>query len=73
MKAGARVLGSVIGKESECKKFLEFQQIEHIKILKKNKRNSIKLYPKTLMPDILKDFKKSFHFLPGQRITLWKT
>ena len=35
IKAGARVLGSVIGTESECKKFLEFQQNEQIKILKK--------------------------------------
>ena len=32
MKAGT---GSVIGTESECKKFLEFQQNEQIKILKK--------------------------------------
>ena len=31
IKAGARVLGSVIGTESECKKFLEFQQNEQIK------------------------------------------
>ena len=29
------MLGSVIGTESECKKFLEFQQNEQIKILKK--------------------------------------
>ena len=35
IKAGARVLGSVIGTESECKKLLEFQQNEQIKILKK--------------------------------------
>ena len=35
IKAGARVLGSVIETESECKKFLEFQQNEQIKILKK--------------------------------------
>ena len=35
MKAGARVLGSIIRTESECKKFLEFQQNEQIKILKK--------------------------------------
>ena len=35
IKAGARVLGSVIGTESECKKFLEIQQNEQIKILKK--------------------------------------
>ena len=37
IKAGARVLGSVIGTESECKKFLEFQQNEQIKILKLTK------------------------------------
>ena len=35
IKAGARVLGSVIGTEFECKKFLEFQQNEQIKVLKK--------------------------------------
>ena len=35
IKSGARLLGSVIGTESECKKFLEFQQNEQIKILKK--------------------------------------
>ena len=35
MKAGARVLGSIIRTESECKMFLEFQQNEQIKILKK--------------------------------------
>ena len=35
IKAGARVLGSVIETESECKNFLEFQQNEQIKILKK--------------------------------------
>ena len=35
MKAGARVLGSVIGTESECRKFLEIQQKKQIKILKK--------------------------------------
>ena len=29
------MLGSVIGTESECKRFLDFQQIEQIKILKK--------------------------------------
>ena len=70
MKAGARVLGSVIGTESECKKFLKFQQNEHIKILKKQTKIA-KTLPQ--MPDILKDFKKSFLFLPGQRLTLWKT
>ena len=58
IKAEARVLGSVIGTETECKKFLEFQQNKQIK---------------TFMPAILKEFKKSFHFLPGQRLTLWKT
>ena len=72
-KAGARVLGSVIGTESECKKFLEFQQNEPIKILKKLKPNMLKPPLKTFMPAILKEFKKSFHFLPGQRLTLWKT
>ena len=35
IKAGARVLGSVIGTESECKSILEFQQNEQIKNLKK--------------------------------------
>ena len=35
IKAGARVLGSFIGTEPECKNFLEFQQNEQIKILKK--------------------------------------
>ena len=35
IKAGARVLGSVIGTDTECKKIFEFQQIEQIKILKK--------------------------------------
>ena len=35
MKVGARVLGSVIGTESEGKKFHEFQQNEQIKVLKK--------------------------------------
>ena len=35
IKAGARVLDSVIGTESEYKKFLEFQQSGQIKILKK--------------------------------------
>ena len=35
IKAEARVLGSVIGTESECKKFLELKQNEQIKILKK--------------------------------------
>ena len=35
IKAGAGMLVSVIGSESECKKFLEFQQNEQIKILKK--------------------------------------
>ena len=35
IKPGARVLGSVIGKEFESKNFLEFQQNEQIKILKK--------------------------------------
>ena len=39
IKAGTRVLGSVIGRESECKKFLEFQQNEQIKILKKINEN----------------------------------
>ena len=36
IKAVARVLGSVIVTESECKKLLEFQQNEQIKILKKS-------------------------------------
>ena len=35
MKKGARVLGSVIGSETECKTFLETQLEEHKKILKK--------------------------------------
>ena len=35
VKAGARVLGSVIGTESICKKFLELQQIEQTKIFEK--------------------------------------
>ena len=35
IKAGARVLGSVIRTDTECKKIFEFQQIEQIKILKK--------------------------------------
>ena len=35
IKAGARVLGSVIETESECKSILEFQQNEQIKNLKK--------------------------------------
>ena len=39
IKAGAPVLGSVMGRESECKKFLEFQQNEQIKILKKINEN----------------------------------
>ena len=34
INAGARVLGSVLGTESESKKFFEFQQNEQIKILK---------------------------------------
>ena len=71
-KAGARVLGSVRGTESECKKFLEFQQNEQIKILKKLTKIA-KTSPKTFMPAILKEFKKSFRFLPGQRLALWKT
>ena len=37
IKAGARVLGSVKGTESE--KFLEFQQNEQIKLLKKTNEN----------------------------------
>ena len=35
MKAGARVLRSAIGTESECKKFFEFQQNEQVKFLNK--------------------------------------
>ena len=35
MKKGARVLGSVIGSETECKIFLKTQLEEHNKILKK--------------------------------------
>ena len=35
MKKGTRVLGSVIGSETECKTFLETQLEEHNKILKK--------------------------------------
>ena len=35
MKKGARVLGSVIGSETECKTFSETQLEEHDKILKK--------------------------------------
>ena len=35
INACARELASVIGTESECKKFLEFQQNKQIKILKK--------------------------------------
>ena len=67
IKAGARVRGSVIGTESECKKFLEFQQNGQIK------QKSLKPPLKTFLPAILKELKKSFHFLPGQRLTLWKT
>ena len=39
IKAGARVLGSVIGTESECKKLLEFQQNEQIKIFENTNKN----------------------------------
>ena len=35
IKAGARVLGSFIGTETECKMFLKFQQNEQIEVLKK--------------------------------------
>ena len=35
IKAGARELGSVIGTEFDCRKILEFQQNELIKIFKK--------------------------------------
>ena len=72
IKAGDRVLGSVIGTESECKKFLEFQQTEQIKILKKLTK-LLKPSSKKFMPAILKEFQKIFHFLPGQRLTLSKT
>ena len=39
MKKRARVLGSVIGSETECKTFLETQLEEHNKILKKTWRD----------------------------------
>ena len=58
IRACARVLGSVIGTESECKKFLEFQQNQQIKILKKKYRKSLKPPPKTIA--VLKELTKNF-------------
>ena len=48
IKAGARLLGSVIGTEFECKKFLEFQLNEQFEILKKIYKKLLKPPPKRL-------------------------
>ena len=62
IKAGARVLGSVIGTESECKKFLEFQQNEQIKILKKLTKIA-KTSPQNVYACYTKGVQKKLSFL----------
>ena len=62
IKAGARVLGSVIGTESECKKILEFQQNEQTKILKKLTKIA-KTSPQNVYACYTKGVQEKFSFL----------
>ena len=62
IKAGARVLGSVIGTESECKKLLSFQQNEEIKIVKKLTKIA-KTSPQNVYACYTKGAQEKFSFL----------
>ena len=62
IKTGARVLGSVIGTVCECKKFLEFQQNERIKILKKLMKIA-KTSPQNVYACYTKRFQEKLSFL----------
>ena len=62
IKTGARVVGSVIGTESECKKFPEFQQSEKIKILKKLTKTA-KTSPQNVYACYTKGFQEKLSFL----------
>ena len=64
IKAGARVLDSVIGTESECEKLLEFQQNEQIKILK-NLMKIAKTYPQNVYACYTKGVQEKLSFLAG--------
>ena len=61
MKKRARVLGSVIRSETECKTFLETQLEEHNKILK-NLARSQKHHHKTCVPVTPKGYRKIMVF-----------
>ena len=61
-KAGAQVLGLVIGTASECKKFLKFQQNEQIKILKKLTKIA-KTSPQKVYACYTKGVQEKFSFL----------
>ena len=62
IKTGARVVGSFIGTESECKKFPEFQQSEKIKILKKLTKTA-KTSPQNVYACYTKGFQEKLSFL----------
>ena len=56
------MLDSVIGTESECKKFLEFQQNEQIKVLKKLTKIA-KTPPENVFASYTKAFQETLSFL----------
>ena len=72
IKAGARVLGSVIGTESECKISLEFQQNEQIKVLKKLTKIA-KTSHQNVYACYTKGVQEKLSFLARTTKTLWKT
>ena len=72
IKAGARVLGSVIGTESECRTFLEFQQNEQIKVLKKLTKIA-KTSPQNIYACYTKGVQEKLSFLARTTPKLWKT
>ena len=49
-----------------------FNKMSKSKFLKKLMKIAKNSPPKTFIPVILKEFKKNFHFIPGQRPILWK-
>ena len=71
IKAGARVLGSVIGTESECKKFLEFQQNEQTKNLKKLTKIT-KTSPQNVYACYTEGVQEKLSFLARTTPILWK-
>ena len=57
------MLGSVIGTESECKKFLEFQQNEQFKISKKKPTKIAKTSPQNVYACYTKGVQEKLSFL----------